>query len=89
MDIEIKATEEEKRLVVEALIRLNGIRHLNYMSQATIAMETDIKPSKIRVILADLMTEGSIIQYVVDDNRIVKRYYYTVEQAGREKYLSQ
>lgn len=79
MEIMIKATEEEKLAVVAALRRLNAVRHLKYMSQAMISEETGIKTSKVRIVLQDLIDEGTIVQYTVDNERRIKRYYYVVQ----------
>ena len=79
MEIMIKATEEEKLAVVAALRRLNAVRHLKYMSQAMISEETGIKTSKVRIVLQDLIDEGTVVQYTVDNERRIKRYYYVVQ----------
>ena len=82
------ATEEEKQAVVKALVALNAIRHLNYMSQATISEESGVKATKVRAALEELIKEKAITQYVIDEMRSVKRYYYVVEPLGREKYFN-
>lgn len=86
MEIKIKATDDEKQQVVRAICTLNEIGHIKVMSQTMIAETAEIKATKVRIILTDLLEEESIIQYQVSDNKKLQRYYYTITDEGL-KYL--
>lgn len=78
MEIQIPVSDKEKKQVIDAIKKLNAIGHLQYMSQAMIANSTGIKATKIRVVLAELIKEEQITQYVVTQNKSLQRYYYIV-----------
>ena len=88
MQINITATDKEKKGVIEAIMQLNEIRHIKSMSQKMIAECAEIKTTKVRVVLTDLVKEGAIEQYQVSDNKRVQRYYYVVTPLGKE-YLDE
>lgn len=74
----IPVSDEEKQKVKQAIIDLNKIGHLKYMSQTTIASSCGIKATKIRLILQELLDEKQIIQYVANENKRLNRYYYII-----------
>lgn len=84
MEIQIPVSEQEKEQVISAIKRLNAIGHLQHMSQAMIANSTGIKATKIRVILAELIKEEQITQYVVTQNKSLQRYYYVINDTQPE-----
>ena len=50
------------------------------MSQSMIANSADIKATKVRSVLQELVDEKRIIQYAVTSNRHLQRYYYVVNK---------
>lgn len=78
----IHATEDEQLAVLRAIISLNEIQHLRYMSRSMIASASGVKDSKVRVALQDLIDRGYITQYVVTTNLRRQRYYYTPTASG-------
>ena len=84
--MEIKATPEEKKLIVNAIRKLNSVRHLNYMSMAMFTEETSIKQSKVRIVLQELIDEKHIVQYLSNTGKRVGRYYYVITDSGNETY---
>jgi transcription initiation factor IIE alpha subunit len=84
MEIQIPVSDQEKKQVINAIKRLNAIGHLQHMSQAMIANSTGIKATKIRVILAELIKEERITQYVVTQNKSLQRYYYIINDTQPE-----
>jgi len=88
MDVSIRSTPEEKIAVIKAINQLNDIKHIRAMSQAMIAECAEIKSTKIRAILIDLISAGAIVQYQVSNNKRVQRYYYVLTDIGR-KYLNE
>ena len=77
-EITFDVSQEEKDSVLAAIDTLNSIEHLKYMSQAMLAKEANVKPTKMRIILMALLADGLITQYMVSTSK-VKRYYYTVK----------
>jgi len=86
MELNIKATAEEKELVVRSIRKINKVIHIKHMSQAMIAEDSGVKASKVRIALQDLMDDGHIEQIVVSD-KAIKRYYYVLTDKGNETYL--
>lgn len=86
MEIDIKATALEKKLVIRAIRRLNNIKHLNYMSQAMIAEDSGVKPSKVRIALQDLIDAKCIEQIRTNDGKRVSRYHYALTNIGNKEY---
>lgn len=84
MEITIPVSEEERADTLGAILKLNDVPHLKSMSQAMIAETANIKATKIRVILTDLIKRELITQYQVSQNKFVQRYYYVLTDAGRE-----
>jgi transcription initiation factor IIE alpha subunit len=80
LEIVIQISAEEKDAVVKAIEELNGLGHLKYMSQSMIANSADIKATKVRSVLQELVDEKRIIQYAVTSNRHLQRYYYVVNK---------
>lgn len=83
MEITIPVSEDERAATLDAILKLNEIQHLRSMSQAMISETANIKATKIRVILTDLIKRNLITQYQVSDNKHIQRYYYTLTDAGR------
>ncbi len=82
MDMEIKATDNEKLAVLRAIKELNEIQHLKYMSQAMLATHSGLKPTKVRIVLTDLIEEGKITQYSTTENKRLQRFYYVINESG-------
>ena len=80
MDILIKATDEEKKAVLQAIQKLGDIKHIKHMSHSMIAESAGILATKVRLVLADLITDGIINQYPVTQNKKLQRYYYTINK---------
>ncbi len=78
MEIEIEVTEEEKNAVLTAIQTINGLQHVKYMSQAMIANTANIKATKVRHVLTELLAEGSLIQYAATENKKLQRFYYVI-----------
>lgn len=84
MEITIPVSEDERVDTLEAILKLNAVQHLKSMSQAIIAETANIKATKIRVILTDLIKKELIVQYQVSQNKHIQRYYYVLTDAGRD-----
>lgn len=82
MDVAIISTAEEKEAVLNAIVDLNAIQHLRYMSQAMIAESSGVKETKVRAVLADLLAEQAITQIKLPGSRQVPRYYYVITDIG-------
>lgn len=78
MEIKITATEKEKKAVLKAIRDLNEIPHIKYMSQAMIAMHANIKETKVRAALIELLTDKKITQYQATENTKLQRFYYVI-----------
>lgn len=78
MEINIPVSEEEKLKVIEAITILNKMANIKYMSQAMIAEVAQIKATKVRAILVDLVKEERITQLQATENPRIQRFYYTV-----------
>lgn len=84
MEIIIDISQEEKVETLKAIRKLNEVPHLKNMSQALIAETANIKPTKVRLILAHLIDIELVIQYRTSQNKHIQRYYYVVTQAGMD-----
>lgn len=82
-EINIKSTEEERRLVARAIARLNEIQHISYMSRNMLAETSGIKSTKVRVVLQDMLDSEEIEQYAVTQNPRLQRYYYVLTDTGK------
>lgn len=80
VEITIAVTDEEKESVVAAINKLNELPNIVYMTQRMIAVEAQIKVTKIRAILIALIEEGRIVQYAATDNPRLQRFYYSVAE---------
>ena len=85
MELVIPVTLEEKEAVINAISELNKISHVKAMSQAAIATLADIKPTKVRLVLMELLEEKRIAQYQTTENRHLQRYYYVVNELEAEQ----
>jgi len=86
MELNIKATAEEKEAVVASIRKINKVIHIKHMSQAMLAEDSGVKPSKVRITLQDLMDDDLIEQIVVSD-KAIRRYYYVITEKGNKTYL--
>lgn len=88
MEINITSTEEEKIAVMNAIEQLNNIQHMKSMSNTSLAECANIKSTKVRVVLADLVAEELITKYIITENKSIQRYYYVVSIKGKEILLN-
>lgn len=79
MEINIKANAEEKEQVLTAIVELTKVKHIRYHSHTMLANHTGIKATKIRAVLIDLLNEGKIEAYKVNETRVA-RYFYRIIQ---------
>ena len=80
--MEILVTDEERRRVLLAIIELNKQEHINYMSLQMLADCTQLKLSKVRLVVDMLVYEKHITKYNVTDKQIRPRYYYTLNESA-------
>lgn len=83
-EITITVSDDERCSCMGAILQLNEIPHIKSMSVAMIAETANIKETKCRAVLADLLDSKMVERYRVTDNRRLQRYYYTVQAPGRE-----
>lgn len=88
MEVKIKATPEERIAVLNAIALLGSLDHITKMSHNLIAETANIKPTKVRVVLEELVAENLIEQLVIDSSTLrevakVRRYYYLITDAGK------
>jgi DNA-binding HxlR family transcriptional regulator len=86
MEFNIKASDEEKQKVVDAVRKLNAMIHVTYMSYSMFEEECQMSQSKIRITLQDLMDDDCLVQIATNGEKKVKRYYYVVTEKGNETY---
>lgn len=84
-EFEIKVSQEEKDAVIAAIERLITIPHIKSMSQAMIANTADIKATKIRAVLQELIDEERIIQFATTENPKLQRYFYIIKEPEPEE----
>ena len=89
MDVKIKATVEERIATIKAIQLLGSLDHIKKMSHNNIAEAANIKPTKVRIVLEELIAENLVEQLIIDGSTVrdkckVKRYYYLVTDAGME-----
>lgn len=89
MEVKIEVTEAERIATLKAIVFLSELRHITKMSHALIAETAILKPTKVRTVLAELITDKLVEQLeisgaAVRDTLKVKRYYYLLTDAGKE-----
>lgn len=80
--INIPTSEQEHYQVIQAVMHLNNLRHVKYMSHAGLAETAGLKATKVRLVLKDLIDAGLLTQYQVSKNKRVQRYYYVLTPMG-------
>lgn len=83
-EITIKISDEETVAMARAIVQLNEIQHLRYMSRSMLSAASGIKDSKVRAALQEMVDKGYIEQYAVTTNLKRQRYYYVLTAAGKE-----
>lgn len=83
-EITIKISDSELRAMAGAIVQLNSIQHLRYMSRSMLATAAGIKDSKVRAALQEMVDKGYVEQYAVTTNLKRQRYYYVLTAAGKE-----
>lgn len=84
MEIVIPVSNEERVATLKAIQQLNDIRHLKYMSVGMISETCQIKQTKLRAVLDDLVSKGLAVRYQATENPKIQRYYFVVTDAGRD-----
>lgn len=80
----VPVTDDERFVVMQALIDFNEMEHMRHMSLDSIANASLMKKSKVRHVLEDLMNKQYITRYIASENPKLPRYYYVVGKAGME-----
>ena len=80
--MEILVTDEERRKVLGAVTDLNRTEHISYMSLQTLADATQLKVTKVRLVVDDLVATRLLKKYNVSDKQIRPRYYYVLTDAA-------
>lgn len=83
-EITIRVSDAETVAMAGAIMQLNGIQHLRYMSRSMLSAASGIKDSKVRAALQDMIDKGYVEQYAVTSNLKRQRYYYVLTAAGKE-----
>ena len=83
-EITIRISDEEVVAMARAIMLLNEIQHLRYMSRSMLSAASGIKDSKVRVALQEMVDKGYIEQYAITTNLKRQRYYYVLTDAGKE-----
>lgn len=81
--LEIPVSVDERKAVAEAVLKLNEVQHLRYMSRSMIANSSGIKDSKVRAVLQEMINLGELKQYPVTENKKLQRFYYVLTETGR------
>lgn len=80
--MEIVVTDEERRKVLDAVTDLNRAEHISYMSLQMLANATQLKVTKVRLVVDDLVATRLLKKYNVSDKQIRPRYYYVLTDAA-------
>lgn len=81
--MEIQVSDLERQAVARAVVELNEVQHLRYMSRSMISNSSGIKDTKVRAVLQDMINRGELEQYPVTENRKLQRFYYVLTDAGK------
>lgn len=84
----INITVEEMQAVLKAIMQLDAAAHISHMSRFNIALQANLKDTKVRIILDELIAKKMIEQYNVSSTRRPK-YYYLLTPKGTELVLEQ
>lgn len=80
--IHINSTDEEKKSTLQAINTLVNTTAVKSMSQAMIAETADIKATKMRSVLQDVIDEGYVQQMLANENKKTPRYFYMLTKKG-------
>lgn len=80
--MEIIVTDEERRKILDAVTDLNRMEHVGYMSLQMLADATQLKVTKVRLVVDSLVATGLLKKYNVSDKQIRPRYYYVLTDAA-------
>lgn len=82
MQVSISSTVDEQVAVLKGIQRLYDTRHIKYMSQSMIAECSNVKSTKVRVVLCDLLEAGYIKAIKTTEKTKCPRFFYTVTAEG-------
>lgn len=80
--MEILVNDEERVKVLHAVTELNKMEHVSYMSLQMLADTTQLKVTKVRLIVDDLVGQQLLTKYNVSDKQVRPRYYYVLTDTG-------
>jgi len=84
MNVEIKTTTEEQCAVIVAIDVMLSISHIAYMPDSLIATTANLKATKIRAVINDLVQTKKIKKFALLEDRQRKRYFYTITEQGKQ-----
>lgn len=80
--MEILVNDEERISILQAVTDLNKMEHVSYMSLQMLADATQLKVTKVRLIVDDLVSQKLLTKYNVSDKQVRPRYYYVLTDAA-------
>jgi len=83
-EILIPINDDERAKVLAAISGLNSIEHVTYMSLQAIADRAELKATKVRHIIENLMAQKLITRHNVSEKQVRPRYYYVLTDAANE-----
>lgn len=80
--MEILVNDEERVKVLHAVTELNKMEHVSYMSLQMLADVVQLKVTKVRLIVDDLVGQQLLTKYNVSEKQVRPRYYYVLTETG-------